>query len=71
MVRGLRHTWRPCLYDRSFTAFVGWTHAPSSAYYARKTTSIAKTGVTLTRTGIQARCIAVATRCRGCGSIDV
>ena len=58
--------------DRSLTAGAGWTRGTSGAYYGG-TFSLSRTaGATLTRTGVQARRLAVvATRCPTCGTVGV
>ena len=58
--------------DRSLSAGAGWTRASGATYYAGTVTSTRTTGAVLTRTGVQARRLAlVATRCAACGSVDV
>lgn len=58
--------------DRSLASSTGWARATASAYYAGTTTSIARTGATLTRTGLQTRRLAlVVTTCKGCGYVGV
>jgi len=58
--------------DRSLTASSGWTRTTSSAYYAGTATTVARTGVTLTRTSVKTRRLAiVATRTVGGGVMGV
>ena len=58
--------------DRSMAASSGWARGTGSAYYRGTTTSAARLGVVLTRTGIQARRLTlIATRCVGCGTVGV
>jgi hypothetical protein len=58
--------------DRSLSASAGWTRAASGPAYAKTVTSTVKKGVSLTRTGVQARRLAlVATTCKGCGTVGV
>lgn len=58
--------------DRALTASNGWSLGTSTPYY-RGTVSTTKTlGATLTRTGVQAKRLAVvASRCPGCGTVEV
>lgn len=56
--------------DRSMTASTGWTQVANSSYYRGTATTAARTGLTLTRTGVQTRRLAlVASTCRGCGIV--
>lgn len=58
--------------DRSLSASSGWTRGTSLAYYAHTYTGASLTGRILTRTGVQARRLAlVATTCHGCGTVGV
>ena len=58
--------------DRGLSASSGWTRATSMAYYAGTITSARHAGLTLARTGVQTRRIAiVATTCPGCGVIGI
>jgi hypothetical protein len=58
--------------DRALSASSGWSRTTGSAYYAGTVTSTTRTGVTLTRTGVQTKGIyLVATRCPTCGSVGV
>ena len=56
--------------DRSLIRSAGWTLASNTAFYATTISIRAAAGGALTRTGIQARRLAiVATKCRGCGTV--
>ena len=58
--------------DRSLTASSGWTRGSSSSYYAGTFTSARKSAISVTRSSVQARRLAVvATTCPTCGSVDV
>jgi hypothetical protein len=58
--------------DRSLSASASWTRGSSAVYYAGTITSVARTGASLTRTGVQARRLAlVATKCKGCGTVGI
>jgi hypothetical protein len=58
--------------DRSLAASRGWSRGTSWAYYGHTFTSASRTGVTLTRTGVQARRLTlVATTCHGCGTVGI
>ncbi len=58
--------------DRALSASGGWGRSTSSVYYGGTVTSTTRQGVTLTRTGVQTRRLAlVATTCRGCGTVGV
>ena len=58
--------------DRALGASAGWGRSTSAAYYGGTVTSTSRKGVTLTRTGVQTRRLAlVATTCRGCGTVGV
>jgi hypothetical protein len=58
--------------DRSLSASSGWTRGTSSAYAYGTWTGAARTGVSLTRTSVQGRRIAlVVTTCPTCGVVDV
>jgi hypothetical protein len=58
--------------DRSLSASRGWTRGRSSAYSYGTWSGAARTGVSLTRTSVQGRRIAlVVTTCPTCGVVDV
>ena len=58
--------------DRSLSASAGWSRTTSSAFYAGTATITSRSSVSLTRTAVQARRIAlVATRCATCGTVGV
>lgn len=58
--------------DSSLIASTGWARAASSAYFAGSSTSIAKTGATLTGTSLRTRRLAlVATTCAGGGTVGL
>jgi len=58
--------------DRSLSASSGWTRGTSSAYAYGTWSGAARTGVSLTRTSVQGRRIAlVVTTCPTCGVVDV
>ncbi|WP_426564803.1 choice-of-anchor D domain-containing protein [Angustibacter sp. McL0619] len=58
--------------DRYLSASSGWTRAKSTSAAFGTYTSASRTGVSLTRTSVQGRRIAVvATTCSSCGSVDV
>ena len=58
--------------DRSLSAASGWTRGTSGSYAYGTWTGAARTGVSLTRTSVQARQIAlVVTTCPTCGVVDV
>ncbi len=58
--------------DRSLSRSTGWTRATGSTYYLATITRSSTVGSRLTRTGVQARRLAVlATRCATCGTIQL
>lgn len=58
--------------DRSLAASAGWSRGVGSAYYSGTITSTARKGVSLTRTGVQTRRVAlVVTTCHGCGAVAI
>ena len=58
--------------DRSLSASSGWTRGTSGSYAYGTWTKATRTGVSLTRTSVQARRIAlVVTTCPTCGVVDV
>lgn len=58
--------------DRSLAATSEWTRSAGSAYYAGTVTTARSIGVSLTRSGVQARRVAVvALTCASCGSLRV
>ena len=58
--------------DRSLSASAGWSRTTSSTFYAGTATVTSRSSVSLTRTAVQARRIAlVATRCTTCGTVGV
>lgn len=64
------HCTAAALDDASLSASTGWTRGRISSYYAGTYSKAAKTGVTLTRTGLRVHRLAlVATKCHGCGTV--
>ena len=58
--------------DASLVRSAGWTRGPNSVFYRGAATRTATKGATLTRTGVQARHLAlVASTCPTCGSVGV
>jgi hypothetical protein len=58
--------------DRALSASPGWSRATGSGYYAGTATTTTRSGVTLTRTGVQTKAVyLVATRCPSCGTVGV
>ncbi|WP_207555847.1 TolB family protein [Intrasporangium flavum] len=58
--------------DRALSASTGWTRGSSTSYLFNTYSKTVKTGAQLTRSGVQARRLAVvATTCSTCGSVDV
>ena len=58
--------------DASLVRSAGWTRGPNSVFYRGAATRTATKGATLTRTGVQARHLAlVASTCSTCGSVGV
>ena len=58
--------------DRAMAASTGWARGTGSGYYAGTITSAVRSGVTLKRTGVVARRIAlIATTCAACGEVRV
>lgn len=58
--------------DRSLTTSTGWSRLSAGGYYRSTYTSTTRQGVTMARTGVQAkRLVLVATRCSTCGTVAV
>jgi hypothetical protein len=58
--------------DRAMSASTGWTRTTNSAYYLGTATVTTKTGISVSRSGVQAKRLwLVATKCSTCGSLTV
>jgi hypothetical protein len=58
--------------DRSLAASSGWSRNTGSGFYGGSAVGTTRSSVTLTRTGVQAKRIAlVATRCAECGTVGI